>query len=48
MKLAIVTGCPNGLVTIWIAHTTFCSAYVAVVLSSRLRELGVEYLSARA
>ncbi len=29
----------RGIVTIWIAHTTFCSAYVAVVVSSRLREL---------
>jgi putrescine transport system permease protein len=25
--------------TIWIAHTTFCAAYVAVVVSARLREL---------
>ncbi|MGP0172968.1 ABC transporter permease subunit [Pseudomonas sp. NCHU5208] len=29
----------RGVSTIWIAHTTFCSAYVAVVVSSRLREL---------
>nr|WP_221189795.1 ABC transporter permease subunit [Azomonas macrocytogenes] len=29
----------RGLTTIWIAHTTFCSAYVAVVVSARLREL---------
>ena len=29
----------RGMTTIWIAHTTFCSAYVAVVVSSRLREL---------
>ncbi|GIZ13118.1 ABC transporter permease subunit [Pseudomonas sp. NCCP-436] len=29
----------RGMATIWIAHTTFCSAYVAVVVSSRLREL---------
>jgi len=28
----------RGSVTIWIAHTTFCMAYVAVVVSSRLRE----------
>jgi putrescine transport system permease protein len=26
-------------VTIWIAHTTFCTAYVAMVVSARLREL---------
>ena len=29
----------RGMMTIWIAHTTFCSAYVAVVVSARLREL---------
>jgi putrescine transport system permease protein len=29
----------RGIVTIWIAHSTFCAAYVAVVLSTRLREL---------
>lgn len=29
----------RGMTTIWIAHTTFCSAYVAVVVSARLREL---------
>jgi len=29
----------RGLVTIWIAHTTFCSAYVAIVVAARLREL---------
>lgn len=29
----------RGMSTIWIAHVTFCTAYVAVVVSSRLREL---------
>jgi putrescine transport system permease protein len=29
----------RGMVTIWIAHTTFCTAYVAIVVSARLREL---------
>jgi len=29
----------RGMVTIWIAHVTMTSAYVAVVVSSRLREL---------
>ncbi|WP_345846393.1 ABC transporter permease subunit [Shewanella algae] len=29
----------RGRVTVWIAHSTFCAAYVAVVVSSRLREL---------
>ncbi|CAD5105799.1 ABC transporter permease subunit [Zestomonas carbonaria] len=41
VAMAQLIGWPaeRGLVTIWIAHTTFCSAYVAVVVSSRLREL---------
>ena len=38
-----MTGWPadRGMVTIWIAHTTFCSAYVAVVVvvSARLQEV---------
>ena len=29
----------RGILTIWIAHTSFCASYVAVVVSSRLREL---------
>ncbi|MCL2913509.1 ABC transporter permease subunit [Shewanella corallii] len=29
----------RGRLTIWIAHSTFCAAYVAVVVSARLREL---------
>ncbi|WP_428775425.1 ABC transporter permease subunit [Vibrio sp.] len=29
----------RGLHTVWIAHTTFCTAYVTVVVSSRLKEL---------
>jgi putrescine transport system permease protein len=29
----------RGMFTVWIAHSTFCAAYVAVVVSSRLREL---------
>lgn len=29
----------RGMVTVWIAHSTFCAAYVAVVVSARLREL---------
>ncbi|GFM84483.1 putrescine ABC transporter permease [Pseudomonas cichorii] len=41
VAMAQLIGWPQerGIVTIWIAHTTFCSAYVAVVVSSRLREL---------
>ena len=29
----------RGMLTIWIAHVTFCTAFVAVVISSRLQEL---------
>ncbi|MCP4788876.1 MAG: ABC transporter permease subunit [Gammaproteobacteria bacterium] len=29
----------RGILTIWIAHVTFCTAFVAVVVSSRLQEL---------
>jgi putrescine transport system permease protein len=29
----------RGMLTIWIAHVTFCTAFVAVVVSSRLREM---------
>ena len=41
VAMAQMIGWPmeRGLVTIWIAHTTFCAAYVAVVVSARLREL---------
>lgn len=41
VAMADLTGWPSqrGMSTIWIAHTTFCTAYVAVVVSSRLREL---------
>ncbi|WP_339489811.1 ABC transporter permease subunit [Pseudomonas sp. EL_65y_Pfl2_R95] len=41
VAMAQLLGWPSerGIVTIWIAHTTFCTAYVAVVVSSRLREL---------
>ncbi|MCG6661891.1 ABC transporter permease subunit [Billgrantia kenyensis] len=41
VHMAQLIGWPTdrGMVTIWIAHTTFCSAYVAVVVASRLREV---------
>ncbi|MFC3395902.1 putrescine ABC transporter permease PotI [Brenneria rubrifaciens] len=29
----------RGMLTIWLAHVTFCTAYVSVVVSARLREL---------
>lgn len=36
-----VLGWPKdrGVLTIWMAHATFCTAYVTVVISARLREL---------
>lgn len=41
VAMAQLLGWPaeRGLVTIWIAHTTFCTAYVAIVVAARLREL---------
>ncbi|MDN6297209.1 MAG: ABC transporter permease subunit [Halomonas sp.] len=41
VQMAALTGWPadRGMMTIWIAHTTFCSAYVAVVVGARLREV---------
>lgn len=41
VSMAQLIGWPQdrGVVTIWIAHTSFCASYVAVVVSSRLREL---------
>lgn len=41
VQMAELIGWPvdRGMSTIWIAHTTFCSAYVAVVVGARLREV---------
>lgn len=41
VQMAQLIGWPadRGIATIWIAHTTFCSAYVAVVVAARLREI---------
>jgi len=38
-----VIGWPDGrgMLTLWIAHVTFCAAFVAVVITSRLREMDV-------
>ena len=43
VSLAQTIGWPEdrGMLTIWIAHVTFCTAYVTVVVSSRLREMDV-------
>ena len=39
VAMAQLVGWPaeRGMLTIWIAHTTFCTAYVAIVVSARLR-----------
>ncbi|MGY3852169.1 ABC transporter permease subunit [Aeromonas aquatilis] len=41
VAMAQLVGWPaeRGMLTIWVAHTTFCTAYVAIVVSARLREL---------
>ncbi|WAM53175.1 ABC transporter permease subunit [Vreelandella venusta] len=41
VQMAQLIGWPadRGMATIWIAHTTFCSAYVAVIVAARLREI---------
>lgn len=41
VQMADTIGWPmeRGMLTVWIAHSTFCAAYVAVVVSSRLREM---------
>ena len=39
LLLFVSLGIPRGMTTIWIAHVTFCVAFVAVVVSSRLGEL---------
>lgn len=36
----------RGLLTVWIAHATFCTAYATVVIASRLRELDQSYVEA--
>ncbi|MDO9322990.1 MAG: ABC transporter permease subunit [Pseudomonas sp.] len=43
VAMAQMIGWPaeRGVMTIWIAHTSFCSSYVAVVVSARLRELDI-------
>ncbi len=41
MALAQLTGWPSerGALTIWIAHVTFCTAYVAAIVTGRLSEM---------
>ena len=39
LLLFVSMGMARGMTTIWIAHVTFCVAFVAVVVSSRLGEL---------
>lgn len=41
VAMAQAVGWPEqrGMLTIWLAHTTFCTAYVAVVVGSRLTEM---------
>jgi putrescine transport system permease protein len=39
LLLFVAMGMARGMTTIWIAHVTFCVAFVTVVVSSRLGEL---------
>jgi putrescine transport system permease protein len=39
LLLFVSLGMDRGMTTIWIAHVTFCMAFVTVVVSSRLSEL---------
>jgi putrescine transport system permease protein len=39
LLLFVAMGVARGMTTIWIAHVTFCVAFVTVVVSSRLGEL---------
>ncbi|QKJ86568.1 putrescine transport system permease protein [Paramixta manurensis] len=41
VAMANTLGWPGdrGMLTIWLAHVTFCTAYVSVVINARLREL---------
>ena len=39
LLLFVSMGMDRGMITIWIAHVTFCMAFVTVVVSSRLSEL---------
>ena len=39
LLLFVSMGMDRGMTTIWIAHVTFCMAFVTVVVSSRLSEL---------
>ncbi|MFT5722491.1 MAG: putrescine transport system permease protein [Motiliproteus sp.] len=41
VSLEQMIGWPSerGMTTVWIAHTTFCTAYVAIVVNARLREM---------
>lgn len=41
VAMGYIIGWPQdrGAMTIWLAHVTFCTAYVTVVVSARLREL---------
>ncbi len=43
VSMASTIGWPEdrGMLTIWIAHVTFCTAYATVVISSRLKDMDV-------
>ncbi len=46
LALFILTGVETGLVTIWIAHVTFCVSFVAMVVLGRLQDFDATLLEA--
>ncbi|MDZ4289394.1 MAG: ABC transporter permease [Prosthecobacter sp.] len=46
LALFVALGVQTGMLTIWIAHTTFCTSYVAMVVLGRLQDFDFTLLDA--
>lgn len=46
LSLFITLGIPTGFLTLWIAHVTFCSAFVALAVLGRLQDFDASLLDA--
>jgi spermidine/putrescine transport system permease protein len=46
LALFVAVGVQTGMTTIWIAHTTFCTSYVAMVVLGRLQDFDFTLLDA--
>jgi spermidine/putrescine transport system permease protein len=46
LALFVAAGVQTGLMTIWIAHTTFCTSYVTMVVLGRLQDFDFTLLDA--